>query len=38
MTLTKKGYKDRLIDKKINECLKVFGAVSINGVGKLGLV
>ena len=31
MTLTKKGYKDRLIDKKINECLKVFGAVSING-------
>lgn len=31
MTLTKEGYKDRLIDKKINECLKVFGAVSING-------
>ena len=31
MTLTKEAYKDRLIDKKINECLKVFGAVSING-------
>ncbi len=31
MNLTNDGYKERLIDKKINECLKVFGAVSING-------
>ena len=31
MTLTKEGYKERLIDKKIEECLKIFGAVSIVG-------
>ncbi len=31
MTLKKDGYKERLIDKKIAECLKVFGAVSIIG-------
>ena len=31
MTLKKEGYKERLIDKKIEECLKIFGAVSIVG-------
>ena len=31
MSLMKEGYKERLIDKRINECLKVFGAVSIIG-------
>ena len=31
MTLKKEGYKQRLIDKKIEECLKIFGAVSIVG-------
>ena len=31
MPLKKDGYKERLIDKKISECLKIFGAVSIIG-------
>ena len=31
MTLRKSGYKERLIDKKINEYLKIFGAISIVG-------
>ncbi len=31
MSLRKEDYKDRLIDKKLGECLKVFGAVSITG-------
>ena len=31
MTLKKEGYRERLIDKKIEECLKIFGAVSIVG-------
>lgn len=31
MKLTKKGYMPRLIDKAIEENLKVFGAISIEG-------
>ena len=31
MSLKKEGYKPRLIDKKIDECLNVFGAISIIG-------
>lgn len=31
MSLKKDGYKERLIDKKIEEYLKLFGAVSIEG-------
>ena len=31
MSLTKKGYKTRLIDKIIEENLKIFGAISIEG-------
>lgn len=31
MNLKKEGYKERLIDKKISEYLKIFGAVSIVG-------
>lgn len=31
MSLIKKGYKERLIDKKIDEYLKIFGAISIVG-------
>lgn len=31
MKLTKKGYKERLIDKKIRENLEIFGAISIEG-------
>ena len=31
MKLTKKGYKERLIDKTIDENLKIFGAISIEG-------
>ena len=31
MKLTKKEYKERLIDKKIDEYLKIFGAISIEG-------
>ena len=31
MSLRKKEYIDRLIDKKIEEYLSVFGAVSIEG-------
>jgi len=31
MTLTKKGYKPRLLDKQIARYLKVFGALSIDG-------
>lgn len=31
MKLTKKGYKERLIDKDIEENLKIFGAISIEG-------
>ena len=31
MKLTKKGYKERLIDKTIEENLKIFGAISIEG-------
>ena len=31
MKLTKKGYKERLIDKNIKEDLKIFGAISIEG-------
>ena len=31
MTLTPKNYKSRLIDKKIEECIKIFGAVCIEG-------
>lgn len=31
MKLTKKGYKERLIDKNIEEDLKIFGAISIEG-------
>lgn len=31
MSLKKEGYKPRLIDKKIEECLNVFGAISIIG-------
>lgn len=29
MSLTKKGYKKRIIDKTIEENLKIFGAISI---------
>lgn len=31
MSLKKNGYKERLIDKKITECIKIFGAISIVG-------
>lgn len=31
MSLKKVGYKERLIDKKIDECIKIFGAISIVG-------
>ena len=31
MSLTEKGYKKRLIDNKIEEYLKIFGAISIEG-------
>lgn len=31
MSLTKKGYKKRIIDKTIEENLKIFGAISIEG-------
>lgn len=31
MKLTKRGYKNRLIDKEIAENLKIFGAISIEG-------
>ena len=31
MALTETGYKERLIDKKISQYLKIFGAVSIEG-------
>lgn len=31
MALTKKGYKERIIDKKIEKNLKIFGAISIEG-------
>lgn len=31
MALTEAGYKERLIDKKISQYLKIFGAVSIEG-------
>lgn len=31
MSLKKEGYRERLIDKKIDECLKIFGAISIVG-------
>ena len=31
MKLTKKGYKQRLIDKAIEENLKIFGAISLEG-------
>lgn len=31
MKLTKKGYRPRLIDKEIEENLKIFGAISIEG-------
>lgn len=31
MALTEDGYKERLIDKKISQYLKIFGAVSIEG-------
>ena len=31
MKLTKKGYRERLIDKTIEENLKIFGAISIEG-------
>jgi hypothetical protein len=35
MTLTRKGYKARIMDKKIGELLRVFGAVSIEAFGGL---
>lgn len=31
MPLIQNGYKERLIDKKISECLNIFGAISIVG-------
>lgn len=31
MSLTKKGYRDRIIDKKIEKSLRIFGAISIEG-------
>lgn len=31
MSLKKEGYIDRLVDKKIEEYLEIFGAVSIEG-------
>ena len=31
MILTKEGYKQRIIDSKIDDYLKIFGAVSIEG-------
>ena len=31
MSLTKKGYKQRIIDKQIEENLRIFGAISIEG-------
>ena len=31
MSMTKEGYKARLIDKKVARYLKIFGAVSIEG-------
>lgn len=31
MSLRKNGYKERLIDKKIDDCMKIFGAISIIG-------
>ena len=31
MALTEKGYKERLIDEKIKNYLKLFGAISIEG-------
>lgn len=31
MSMTKEGYKPRLIDSKVARCLRIFGAVSIEG-------
>ena len=31
MSLTKENYKTRLVDNEINELLKMFGAISIEG-------
>ena len=31
MALKKEGYKTRLVDKKLKEYLKLFGAVSVEG-------
>ena len=31
MALTEKGYRERLIDKKLSEYLEIFGAISIDG-------
>lgn len=36
MALTEKGYKNRLIDDKLNEYLETFGAVSIEGAKWCG--
>ena len=36
MALTEDGYKERLIDKKISQYLKIFGAVSIEGTKWCG--
>ena len=31
MNLTKKGYKQRYIDDKVDEYLEIFGAVAVEG-------
>ena len=40
MPLTENGYKERLIDKKIEQYLKIFGAISIEGpkLGQLKII
>ncbi len=36
MNLTKKGYRERLIDKTIEENLKIFRVISIEGLKWCG--
>lgn len=36
MTLTPKGYRPRLVDPKIDECMRIYGAVSIEGTKNCG--
>lgn len=36
MTLTPKGYRPRLVDSKIDEYMRIYGAVSIEGTKNCG--